>query len=154
MSAIILESSLVHYEALGRGRPLLFLHGWLGSWRYWVPTMVELSSSYRAYALDFWGFGDSDRVLGRYDIPGYVAQVESFLDQMGIGRVPIIGHGLGGVVAICFAQAHVERVDQVMAVSVPLSVEEIARPLASYAGETIRRRPSWGDGSSPMKRSR
>ncbi len=134
MSAIILESSLVHYEALGRGRPLLFLHGWLGSWRYWVPTMVELSSSYRAYALDFWGFGDSDRVAGRYDIPGYVAQVELFLDQMGIGRVPIIGHGLGGVVAISFAMAHADRVDQVMAVSVPLSGEGITRALASYSG--------------------
>jgi len=50
MSAIILESSLVHYEALGRGKPLLFLHDWLGSWRYWVPTMVDMSSSFRAYA--------------------------------------------------------------------------------------------------------
>ena len=68
MSAVILESSLAHYEALGRGKPLLFLHGWLGSWRYWVPTMVALSSSYRTYALDFWGFGDSDNILARYSI--------------------------------------------------------------------------------------
>lgn len=134
MSAIILESSLVHYEALGRGSPLLFLHDWLGSWRYWVPTMVELSSSYRAYALDFWGFGDSDKVATRYSIAGYVTQVELFMDQMGIGRAPIVGHGLGGVVAIYFALMHPDRVEQVMTVNTPLSAEHVARPLIAFTG--------------------
>ena len=134
MSAIILESSLVHYEALGRGRPLLFLHDWLGSWRYWVPTMVDLSSSYRVYALDFWGFGDSDKLVSRYSVHGYVGQVELFMDQMGIGRVPIIGHGLGGVVAIQYAVADPDRVQQVMTVSMPLKPEDVARSLGSYNG--------------------
>ncbi len=134
MSAIILESSLVHYEALGRGRPLLFLHDWLGSWRYWVPTMVDLSSSYRVYALDFWGFGDSDKLASRYSIHGYVGQVELFMDQMGIGHVPIIGHGLGGIVAIQYAMENLDRVEQVMSISMPLVPEDIGRPLGSYGG--------------------
>ena len=134
MSAIILESSLVHYEALGRGEPLLFLHDWLGSWRYWVPTMVDMSSSYRAYALDFWGFGDSDKVSSRYSIAGYVNQVELFMDQMGVSKLPIIGHGLGGVVAVNFASAHPDRVEQVMAVSPPLLGSQIARTLSNFTG--------------------
>ncbi len=134
MSAIILESSLVHYEALGRGKPLLFLHDWLGSWRYWVPTMVDMSSSHRAYALDFWGFGDSDKVVARYSIPGYVAQVELFMDQMGINSVPIIGHGLGGVVGAHFAVAHPERVEQLLTVCTPLAGSDIARSLSGYTG--------------------
>jgi len=134
MSAIILESSLVHYEALGRGKPLLFLHDWLGSWRYWVPTMVDMSSSYRAYALDFWGFGDSDKVAGRYSISGYVNQLELFMDQMGLDQVPIIGHGLGGVVAVYFAQQHVNRVEQLMMVSTPLMKNDIARSLSGFNG--------------------
>lgn len=134
MSAIILESSLVHYEVLGRGKPLLFLHDWLGSWRYWVPTMVDMSSAARAYALDFWGFGDSDKVTARYSISGYVNQVELFLDQMGIQRVPIIGHGLGGVVGVHFALAHPDRVEQLMTVCTPLAANDIARSLSGYAG--------------------
>ncbi len=134
MSAIILESSLVHYEALGRGKPLLFLHDWLGSWRYWVPTMVDMSSSYRAYALDFWGFGDSDKVAGRYSVAGYVGQVELFMDQMGVGQVPIIGHGLGGIVAAHFALSHPERVEQLMTVSTPLTTGDIARSLSGFNG--------------------
>lgn len=134
MSAIILESSLVHYEALGRGKPLLFLHDWLGSWRYWVPSMVELSSSYRAYALDFWGFGDSDKVPARYSLKGYVEQVALFMDQMGIGKIPMVGHGLGGMVACLFAAQYPERVDLLMAVCTPLVGSQIARPLSTFSG--------------------
>jgi len=134
MSAIILESSLVHYEALGRGKPLLFLHDWLGSWRYWVPTMVDMSSSYRAYALDFWGFGDSDKVQAKYTVAGYVGQVALFMDQMGIGKVPLIGHGLGGVVALLFAAQFPERVEQVMTVSTPLLSVHIGRSLSNFGG--------------------
>lgn len=144
MSAIILEGSLAHYEALGRGRPLLFLHDWIGSWRYWVPTMVDISAQYRAYALDFWGFGDSDKMTARYHVPGYVTQVELFLDQMGIATVPLIGHGLGGVVALQFALRHPERVDQVMAVSMPLTGEHIARPLGTFSGGAVPARALLG----------
>ncbi len=137
MSAIILESSLVHYEALGRGEPLLFLHDWLGSWRYWVPTMVDMSSMYRAYALDFWGFGDSDKVQARYTVGGYIGQVSLFMEQMGmVGRVqvPLIGHGLGGVVALLFAAQYPERVKQVMTVSTPLLSVHISRSLSNFSG--------------------
>ncbi len=134
MSAIILESSLVHYEALGRGKPLLFLHGWLGSWRYWVPTMVDMSSSYRAYALDFWGFGDSDKVQTRYTVEGYVAQIAQFMDQMAIGRVPLIGHGLGGVVAMLFTTQFPDRVEQLTLISTPLENSQVGRALSSYTG--------------------
>jgi CheY-like chemotaxis protein len=35
---------IVHYEVLGRGRPLIFLHGWIGSWRYWIPSMQSAPS--------------------------------------------------------------------------------------------------------------
>jgi pimeloyl-ACP methyl ester carboxylesterase len=119
MSAIILESSLVHYEALGHGKPLLFL---------------DMSSSYRAYALDFWGFGDSDKEPNRYSIPGYVEQLSLFLDQMGIDQLPIVGHGLGGIVAVHYALANPGRVEQIMLVSVPLSGDHIARSLSTFNG--------------------
>lgn len=39
MSAISVAGDLVHYEVLGRGRQVVLIHGWVGSWRYWIPTM-------------------------------------------------------------------------------------------------------------------
>ena len=55
MSAILLDGGIVHYEVIGRGRPIIFLHGWIGSWRYWVPAMQTASTGFRAYGLDMWG---------------------------------------------------------------------------------------------------
>ncbi|HEX9028502.1 MAG TPA: alpha/beta fold hydrolase, partial [Anaerolineales bacterium] len=59
MSVIVIQDQIVHYEILGRGRPLIFLHGWVGSWRYWIPSMQAASVSFRTYAVDLWGFGDT-----------------------------------------------------------------------------------------------
>lgn len=133
MSAIIIENGLVHYEAIGRGRPVILLHGWLGSWRYWMPTMDDLSERCRAYALDLWGFGDSDRRQDGYSLPSYVTLLQQFMDGLGIARAPLVGHALGGIVALRLAAQMPERVEQVMAVSTPLASSALARPLLEYS---------------------
>jgi len=121
MSAIVIEGSLVHYETVGHGKPIVFLHGWLGSWRYWMHTMEETSSTSRSYAFDLWGFGDTDRAKGRHGLNDFVQQLEAFLDNMGMWRVSLVGHALGAAVAVRFAGLFPVRVDRIMAVSLPLS---------------------------------
>lgn len=134
MSAIVVRERLIHYEVIGRGKPLVFIHGWLGSWRYWVPAMEELSVHYRAYALDLWGFGDSDRLKGYYNIDAYVDLVANFLDNLGILRPTLVGHALGGAVGLRFAAQFPALVERVVGVSVPLMGDSIQRPLASFSG--------------------
>lgn len=126
MSAIILQNEIIHYEVLGRGKPLLFLHSWVGSWRYWIPTMQAASLSYRAYALDLWGFGDSAKKPEHYSLKHQSLLVEEFLDSLGVAKVALIGHGLGAVVAALFALHHPDRVDRVLAVSYPWSEAAIS----------------------------
>mgnify|MGYP005840843777 CR=1 FL=1 len=120
MSAIHLDNRLVHYEVFGRGQPIIFLHSWLGSWRYWVPTMDLVSERYRAYALDFWGFGESERKDVRFTIPGYVDMLYAFMDCMGIQRANLVGHGMGGMVAVRAAKEHPERFLRLMVISTPM----------------------------------
>lgn len=120
MSAVILHNEIVHYEVLGRGRPVLLLHGWVGSWRYWIPTMQAASTEFRAYALDFWGFGDTAKDVNRYLPMDQVSLLEAFLEHLGINKVAIIGHGLGGIVGMLFAARFPNLVDRMMAVSQPL----------------------------------
>jgi pimeloyl-ACP methyl ester carboxylesterase len=135
MSALIVGDGLVHYEVIGRGRPLVFLHGWLGSWRYWVPAMEDLSAGNRAYALDLWGFGDSDKLAQHYTIDGYVDLLRAFLDHLGIQRVSLVGHALGGLVALQFAAQFPHHVQQIMGVSVPLAAADVGRPLAMISSD-------------------
>ena len=143
MSAVVIDGGLVHYEAFGRGAPVLFLHGWLGSWRYWMPTMETISDKYRTYALDLWGFGDSDKSKPRYEVSDYVALVNNFTDNMGIRDAPIIGHALGATIALEYAVRHPDLVKKVMAVSLPMSSDSINRKLIDVANNTMMAKMLW-----------
>lgn len=143
MSAVVISGSLTHYEVLGRGKPVLFLHGWLGSWRYWLPTMQAISDQYRAYALDLWGFGDSDKSKQRYSVSDYVDLVDSFINYLGIRELPLIGHALGAGVALEYAQRYPERISKIMAISLPLSPDSISRRLVGFANNSMIAKMLW-----------
>jgi pimeloyl-ACP methyl ester carboxylesterase len=125
VSAIHLNNRLVHYELVGRrGQPIIFLHSWLGSWRYWLPTMDHISERHRAYALDFWGFGESDRKESDFSVSEYVNMLFGFMDNMGLARVNLAGHGLGGMVAIRAASEQPARFGKLMTVNTPILGEK------------------------------
>jgi pimeloyl-ACP methyl ester carboxylesterase len=129
MSAIMLEGAMVHYEALGRGRPIVFLHGWVGSWRYWISAMQVASTSFRAYALDLYGFGDSAHEPGRYTLSQQATLLDNFLNEMGIGKIALVGHGLGALVGLAFIEQFPQSVDRIMAVNCPLTPDSISARL-------------------------
>ncbi len=138
MSAIILDGSMVHYEALGRGRPIVFLHGWAGSWRYWINAMQVASTSFRAYALDLFGFGDTTRDPLRYSLEKQAELINRFLEEMGIGKVALVGHDLGALVAFTFIKHWPKSVDRVMAINCPLEYEALnARMRTAPATELV-----------------
>lgn len=104
----------------GRGRPVILLHGWLGSWGLWQKTMTHLYQDYRTYALDFWGFGESGKKRDTYSIGDFVSLVDQFMDQLGIIKAPIIGHSMGGTVSLQFAKQHPDRVTKVGVIGSPV----------------------------------
>lgn len=140
MSVVLLDDSIVHYEVLGRGRPVIFLHGWVGSWRYWISSMQVASTSFRAYALDFWGFGDTahrDNQPDHYQIEKQTELINLFLNEMGIGKVALIGHGWGGLVALKFAAQNPKFVDRVMVTNCPIDSQSINKRLYTDTPEDL-----------------
>ena len=129
MSVILIGNDIIHYEVLGRGRPILFLHSWVGSWRYWIPVMQTASGHYRAYALDFYGFGDTVKNPQRYRLESQVALVEGFIEILGIAQIAIVGHGLGALVGMLFALRNPQIVDRILAVGLPLGGNKITNRL-------------------------
>ena len=120
MSSIVTNQGIVHYEAYGRGQPVILLHGWLGSWGYWLDTMEALKKSHRCYALDFWGFGESGKRRNSYDLGDFADLVDQFMDRLGIESAPVVGHSMGGTVALSLALTRPERVKRVIVVGSPI----------------------------------
>lgn len=122
MSITTVDSKLIHYEVLGRGQPLIFLHGWVGSWRYWWPSMQALSAHYRTFAFDLWGFGDSSKADDSYSLNAYVKMVDQFINKLGVARpVILVGHGLGAIVALCYTAKNPDNVAKVATISLPVT---------------------------------
>ncbi len=147
MSALLLEGQIIHYEVLGRGRPIIFLHGWIGSWRYWISSMQVASTSFRAYALDLWGFGDTARDPQKYSLSQQADLLNRFLNDLGVAKVAIVGHGLGALVGFTFASYWPASVDRIMAINCPLSYEAIDTRLRTPT--TIQELVSWLGSRSP-----
>ena len=120
MSSFTTDQGIVHYEVYGRGRPVILLHGWLGSWGLWQETMAYLGRYYRTYALDFWGFGESGKKRDSYAVQDFVTLVDQFMEQLGIGRAPLVGHSMGGTVSLSVAIQYPERVRKVVVVGSPI----------------------------------
>lgn len=132
MSAINISGELIHYEVLGRGRPVVLIHSWLGSWRYWVPTMQNLQLKYRVYALDLHGFGDTSKNPQKYSLDNQVRLLLDFMQAMAIPKAAIIGHGLGAWLTAEFGRLYPDMAPRVMLISAPLyeipNLDKRARP--------------------------
>lgn len=120
MSSITTDQGIVHYEVFGRGNPVILLHGWLGSWGLWQDTMEFLGRFYRTYALDFWGFGESGKKRDSYNVLDFVSLVDQFMEQLGIGQAPLVGHSMGGTVSLYVAIRYPDRVRKVVVVGSPI----------------------------------
>jgi pimeloyl-ACP methyl ester carboxylesterase len=116
----ITDQGIVHYEVYGRGRPVILLHGWLGSWGLWQETMTYLGRYYRTYALDFWGFGESGTKRNTYAVQDFINLVDQFMEQLGIISAPLVGHSMGGTVSLSVAIQYPQRVRKVVVLGSPI----------------------------------
>jgi pimeloyl-ACP methyl ester carboxylesterase len=126
MPSITTQQGTVHFEVNGRGRPIIFLHGWLGSWGLWQETMDFLSGQYRTYALDFWGFGESGKKSGTFTVADFVSMVGQFMENLGINKAPLVGHSMGGTVSLSFALQNPDKVSKVVVIGSPIAGSSLA----------------------------
>jgi pimeloyl-ACP methyl ester carboxylesterase len=129
VSSITTDQGIIHYEVYGRGKPIILLHGWLGSTGLWHDTMTYLGQYYRAYALDFWGFGESGRKRSTYRVTDFVSLVDQFMERLGIVEAPLVGHSMGGTVSLSVALLYPERASKVVVIGSPIVGTSLALPL-------------------------
>jgi 2-hydroxymuconate-semialdehyde hydrolase len=118
-----------NYHDVGRGRPVLLIHGsgpGVSAWANWRLTLPELTQRARVIAPDMVGFGFSDRPAGqRYDMEAWVGQAVGLLDALDIARTDLVGNSFGGGLALALAIRHPQRVRRLVlmgAVGVPFEI--------------------------------
>lgn len=95
----------------GKGSPIVFVHGFPLSRGCWRPQIDILSSSYRCIAPDLRGFGTSESSpgeVGPVSMDRYADDLAGLIDALGTGPVILVGHSMGGYVALAFARRHPE----------------------------------------------
>jgi pimeloyl-ACP methyl ester carboxylesterase len=107
-----LRGAPVFYREAGDGplTPLLLLHGWGGSSRYWLPTMGALGASRRVLAPDLPGFGESPPLQGEATAASLAELVINFADALGLEQFDLNGHSFCASVAVYVADRYPQRV--------------------------------------------
>lgn len=101
----------IEYEEHGSGgRAFVLVHGFTGSRDDWLDVLPVLAEEGHTVALDQRGHGGSSNPGAGYHFDQLVADLAAFLDAVGIERCDLLGHSMGGMVALRFTLAHPERV--------------------------------------------
>ena len=106
---IAVNGTTLHVARCGKGTPLLLLHGWPEFWLTWEPVMTRLADRYRLIAPDLRGFGDSGKPDGPYGAPEHAVDMLGLLDALGLQRVGLVGHDVGGGVMQAMARLAPDR---------------------------------------------
>jgi pimeloyl-ACP methyl ester carboxylesterase len=109
---------LVHRDLGGAGKPsLLLLHGMLGSSRNWQTTGADLAAHYHVFALDLRNHGKSPHA-DEMTYEAMMADVLAWLDAQGLDAAALVGHSMGGKVAMLLACRHPQRVERLVVVDI------------------------------------
>ena len=116
----------IHYLTGGKGEPLIVIHGGGDSGNAWLRNVAELSKYYQVYLPDLPGFGRSKTASEDFDLSSYVTFVEDFSRSLGLERFHLVGHSLGGGIALRYALDFPHRIERLVLVSSLFLGREIA----------------------------
>src|SRR6478672_6459907 len=114
---IELHGHRVSYRIAGDGPPVVLIHGMVNSSRHWEKVALRLADRYTVVAPDLIGHGESAAVRGDYSLGAHACSIRDLLTTIGIERATVVGHSLGGGVAMQFFYQFPQRVERLALVS-------------------------------------
>src|SRR4051794_39932286 len=110
-----IRSATIAYEVAGAGPPVVLVHGLSGSTRWWRRNIGALTPHQRVYVVDLIGFGAS-RARHPFALSEAASFLARWLDHLGLERVSVVGHSMGGLIAAELAADAPDRVDRLVLV--------------------------------------
>src|SRR5215212_11534156 len=114
---IELHGHRVIYRIAGDGPPVVLSHGMVNSSKHWETVALRLADRYTVIAPDLLGHGDSAAVRGDYSLGAHACSIRDLLTTIGIDRATVVGHSLGGGIAMQFFYQFPQRVERLALVS-------------------------------------
>src|ERR1700712_303400 len=105
------------YRTGGSGPNLVLIHGMINSSRHWETVAMRLAGSYRVIAPDLIGHGDAATPRGDSSLGAHAASIRDLLTTIGVERATIVGHSLGGGVAMQFFYQFPQRTERLGLIS-------------------------------------
>jgi len=140
LKIMMLHGDRVAYRDEGAGEVLLLIHGIGGSSNSWSGVIPLLAKKYRVIAPDLLGHGESDKPRDDYSVGAFAVLLRDFLDALDIPQVTVIGHSLGGGIAMQFLYQHPDYCRRLILISsggLGPDVGWILRLLAAPGAELI-----------------
>lgn len=127
-TAILASGLTVPYGETGNpaATPVVFVHAYVESWRYFEVVLGHLPASLHGYAPTQRGHGDADRPADGYLAEDFAADIVGFMDVVGIRRAVLVGSSSGGLVSQLVASTYPDRVSALVLISSPASLADKA----------------------------
>lgn len=123
----------VTYHQMGEGPPLLLVHGITSSSRTWKSVMPRLAERYTVIAPDLLGHGRSAKPHGDYSLGAYASGIRDLLVTLDVPKATVVGHSLGGGIAMQFAYQFPERISRLVLVDTGGIAREVNPALRAAA---------------------
>ncbi len=100
------DDAKIYYEDQGDGQPILFVHGWMCSSKFWQRNVPELANKFRVVTVDLRGHGNSSKVLTGHTIRQYARDVREVIEHLGLRNSVLVGWSLGGPVVLSYYEQY------------------------------------------------
>ena len=114
---VVIHGHRVSFRRSGTGSAIVLIHGITGSSRTWEDVIPPLAEHHTVIAPDLLGHGDSAKPRGDYSLGAYASGIRDLTLARGHERATILGHSLGGGIALQFAHQFPERLERLILVS-------------------------------------
>lgn len=125
----------LYYETHGAGRPLILLHGGLGSGEMFGPVLPALAAGHQVIAVDLQGHGRTADIDRPIDIRLMAEDIAALIDHLGLEKPDLMGYSLGGGVAMPTAFKYPDKIRKLVAVSVNIRRDAIPAEMLAQQGQ-------------------